>query len=131
MQSAFRLDGAAAIPTEWSVGPWGEAVQGSASGALLARALEARPEAAGMHCARLGFEFWRPVPLRPLAIRVEVLRTGRQTATLQATLLDDGREAIRATAHCRGCDRKPFRKRSAARSASRSGGTAPFGSYQT
>jgi hypothetical protein len=85
-------------PTQWAVGPWSaDALQGSAYGGLLARALERRPEAAGMVPARLSFDLWRPVTRDRLATAVAVLRDGRKARTLEASLLQGGRPVARCT----------------------------------
>src|SRR6185295_8151577 len=86
-------------PTEWAVGPWSsDALQGSAYGGLLVRALERSDAAAGMMLARLSFDLWRPVGLAAIATAVAVLRDGRKARTLEASLEQGGKQVARCTA---------------------------------
>jgi hypothetical protein len=97
-EALFEPDGARFRPTEWAVGPWTpDTLQGSASGGLLARALERSPAAVEMVPARLAFDLWRPVGREPLATTVTVLREGRKARTLEATLLQAGTAVARCT----------------------------------
>ncbi len=95
----FVRDGDAFRPTEWAVGPWSrDALQGSAYGGLLVRALERSEAAAGMMLARLSFDLWRPVGLAPITTAVTVLRDGRKARTLEASLDQAGKQVARCTA---------------------------------
>jgi hypothetical protein len=95
----FVPDGDGFQPTEWSVGPWSaEALQGSACGGLLVRALERSDAAEGMMLARLGFDLWRPVNRDRITTTLAVLRDGRKARTLEASLVQGGRPVARCTA---------------------------------
>ena len=81
------------------MGPWSpDALQGSAYGGLLVRALERSDAAAGMMLARLSFDLWRPVGLASITTAVAVLRDGRKARTLEASLEQGGKQAARCTA---------------------------------
>ncbi len=98
-EAVFVRDGETYRPTEWSVGPWApDAVQGSATGALLARILERLESPHPVVLSRLAFDLWRPVDRRPMTPSVTVLREGRRARTVEASLLQDGQVVIRCTA---------------------------------
>lgn len=98
-QALFISEGESFRPTEWAVGPWSaDALQGSAYGALLARALERSEAAHGMLPGRLSFDLWRPVTGEPLTVAVAVLRDGRKARTAEASLLQAGKPVARCTA---------------------------------
>jgi hypothetical protein len=98
-EAVFVRDGETYRPTEWSEGPWGpDAVQGSATGALLAGILERLPSPYPAVLSRLAFDLWRPVDRRPMTPAVTVLREGRRARTVEASLLQDGQAVIRCTA---------------------------------
>jgi acyl-Coa thioesterase superfamily protein/acyl-CoA thioesterase superfamily protein len=87
------------VPTELARGPWDPRAQhGGAPAALLARALERVESEQPMGIARITYEFLRPVPLAPLALRTRVLRPGGRVQLLEASLLADEQEVCRATA---------------------------------
>ena len=86
-------------PTPWAVGPWSaDTLQGSAYGALLVRALERHPAAAGMALSRLSFDLWRPVTLDELTVTHTVLRDGRKARTVEVSLVQRERAVARCTA---------------------------------
>jgi Thioesterase-like superfamily len=87
------------LATELARGPWDpDAQHGGAPAALLARAVE-RVEAPGaMAVVRLTYEFLRPVPLGPLAVRADVLRPGRRVQLVAASLHTGEEEVARVTA---------------------------------
>lgn len=94
----FDFDGEHYLPAPITRGPWDpEAQHGGAPAALLARAVE-RAEAPGpMRVARVTYEFLRPVPLTPLALRARVIRPGRRVQLVEAGLWADEREVMRVT----------------------------------
>lgn len=95
----FVADGADLQPTEWAVGPWSaDALQASAYGGLLVRALERHEAAAAMMPARLSFDLWRPVTRERLTPSVTVLRDGRKARTLEASLTQGGKPVAHCTA---------------------------------
>lgn len=86
--------------TELTRGPWDSRLQHAGpAAALLARAVEQHPAAAGMAVARLTYELLRPLPVGG-AFRVTVAegRGGRKVRGVEATLVEEGRPAVRATA---------------------------------
>lgn len=101
MASAYFLRrGEAFEATDLTRGPWDSRLQhaGPAS-ALLARAVESHPDAAGMEVARLTFDFLRALPVGGVfEAAVAAGRRGRKVRGLEATLSEGGRPAVRATA---------------------------------
>jgi Thioesterase-like superfamily len=98
MPAALYLrDGDLLVPTEHTRGPWDpDAQHGGPPAALLA--VEAVPAAAAMQLVRLGVRLLRPVPLRPVRARAEVVRDGRRVQRVEAWLEDeDGAELCSAT----------------------------------
>jgi len=90
MTAVYRLDGASAIASDLSSGPWGRMQHGSAPAALIAHVAEATPSAQPMRVARLTIDLMRPVPIAPLTIKTEVLRDGRKIRLLRIDLLAEG-----------------------------------------
>jgi hypothetical protein len=86
-------------PTELARGPWDPGAQhGGAPAALIARAVERVESVVAMDVVRLTYEFLRPVPLAPLELRTRVLRDGKRVQLVEATLLADEQEVVRASA---------------------------------
>jgi len=75
-------------PTENTRGPWDvDSQHGGPPAALLGRAIQLRPDArADMRLVRITFEILRPVPLRTLRVSTRVLRAGRSTELVEASL---------------------------------------------
>jgi hypothetical protein len=99
MPDAFYVpDGERFIPTELTRGPWSaDAQHAGPPAALLAREIESL-EGEGLQLARLTMDVLRPVPLTPLRVATRVIRSGRSTQLVEATLSDDDGEIARATA---------------------------------
>jgi hypothetical protein len=99
-QSIFIPDGPRFAATELARGPWDAAAQhGGAPAALLVRAFERLAGSDGLLFARVSYEFLRPVPLAAIEVRAEVARSGRRSALLEGSIVDeDGRELVRARA---------------------------------
>lgn len=95
----FIPEGEGFVATESTRGPWSRDHQhGGPPAALLARAME-RLAGNGTALARLTFDFLRPVPIAPLAVRAEVTRAGAKVWRLQATLAaTDGTPLVQASA---------------------------------
>lgn len=75
------------LPTTGS--PWGRGSQhGGPPAALLTRAIEGLPDAAGRVAGRLTIELLGPVPVGPLDVTATVVRPGRSVALAEATLVD-------------------------------------------
>ena len=95
----FVLDGDRFVATGSTRGPWSRDHQhGGPPAALLARAME-QLAGDGFLLGRLTFDFLRPVPIAPLAVRVEVVRAGAKVRRLQAGLTTaDGTVLVQASA---------------------------------
>ena len=96
----FVRRGDAFEASELTRGPWDPGLQHAGpAAALLAGAVEAHPDAAGMTVARLTLELLRPLPVGgTFALSVAEGRRGRKVRGLEATLVEDGRPCVRATA---------------------------------
>jgi hypothetical protein len=87
------------VPTELARGPWDpDAQHGGAPAALLARAVEQVEAPGPMAIVRLTYEFLRPVPLTPLAVRARVARPGRRVQLVEVSLHAGDEEVARVTA---------------------------------
>jgi hypothetical protein len=87
------------VSTQLASGPWdANALHGGAPAALLIRAFEQLPAAEGLGLARVTYEFMRPVPVGPLEVHAEVVRPGRRVQLLEASIVADGIEVVRARA---------------------------------
>jgi Thioesterase-like superfamily len=88
------------LATELARGPWDPRSQhGGAPAALLMRAFEQLPAAAGLLVSRVTYEFLRPVPLGELSVSASVVRPGRRVQLLEGSLVGaDGVELVRARA---------------------------------
>jgi hypothetical protein len=83
----YQPDGARFVPTELTRGPWSPDHQHAGPpAALLARAVEAAASVVPGQPASLHYDILRPVPLQPLAVATRVVRAGRRTELLEATL---------------------------------------------
>ncbi|NBM18059.1 thioesterase family protein [Streptomyces sp. GC420] len=91
-----RLEQDRFLPTANTRGPWdAESQHAGPPAALLARAVETRPDAReDMRLARITYEIHRPVPIRPLTLSVEVLRAGRSVEIVEAELSPDGESPV-------------------------------------
>jgi len=97
-RALFVADGGSYRPTESAVGPWNpDLLQGSASAALLARALEGAESPYPARLARLAFDLWRPVSRHPVTTRLAVLREGRKARSVEATLVQEDGVVARCT----------------------------------
>ncbi|HYB30116.1 MAG TPA: thioesterase family protein [Solirubrobacteraceae bacterium] len=87
------------VATKYGRGPWDPgALHGGAPAALLVRAFERVPAPQGLSLARVTYEFMRPVPVGPLEVNAEVVRPGRRVQLLEASIVADGVEFVRARA---------------------------------
>ncbi|MEU8437169.1 thioesterase family protein [Streptomyces sp. NPDC029216] len=84
-EGRFRATGA-------TRGPWDPGAQHAGPpAALLGRAVEERPGARGdMRVARITYEILRPVPIGELTVATSVLRAGRGTEVVEASLTPAG-----------------------------------------
>ncbi len=98
-QPVFETVDGGFVATPLASGPWNPNAQiGGAPAALLARAFERVPAAAGLTVARLTYDFTRPAPIGPLEVRAEVVRPGRRVQLLDGSMLAGGVEVVRARA---------------------------------
>ena len=96
--AVFSLDDVSFMPGPNSTGPWGnDRLHGGPVFGLLARAVELASPDPELVVARLAFDLFRPVPVAPLAVRIEPLRHSSRLALLQAMLLVDEDVFARAT----------------------------------
>ena len=93
----FGREGDAYVPTGHAVGPWDPGqLHGGGPSALLAREVERL--APGMHLTRLTVEFLGAVPLAPVRVRAEIVKSGRRFQLAEAALSVEGRDVLRARA---------------------------------
>ncbi len=62
------------------------------------RAFEQLPAAEGICLARVTYEFLRPALVGPLEVHAEIARSGRRVQLLEASIVADGVEVVRARA---------------------------------
>lgn len=100
MTAAFFVpDGDRFRPSELCRGPWDpDSQHAGPPAALLGRAIEAVPAEVERQVGRVTFEILRPVPLAPLRTQARMTRPGRSVEMIEASLLDDEGEVMRATA---------------------------------
>lgn len=98
--SFYTRDEDTYLSTDLTRGPWSNDHQhGGPPSALLARAAERfGDDAARFFVARLTIDYFRPIPIAPLTVRVEPLKLGRTSQRLQLQLFSGTEELIRATA---------------------------------
>ena len=97
MDAFFIADGDLYVPGNLTRGPWGQTMGGQIVGGLLGWALDSFCDAE-FQPARLTVDLMRPVPLEPVQIETAVQREGRRLKLVDATLLQNGRVAARASA---------------------------------
>jgi acyl-CoA thioesterase len=97
--AVFHPDGERFLPGPHASGPWGaDRMHGGPVFGLMTRAVERAAPDPELIVSRLSFDLFRPVPVAPLAVRVEPLRQGSRLALLQASLEIEGEPYARATA---------------------------------
>jgi len=98
MEAIFRVDGNKVGVSPQAAGPWDPHLQhGSAPAALCVWAAEAIHTPVEMRIARVTIDLMRPVPLVPLTLEAEVLRTGRKIQLCAVRLLVDGVVVVAAS----------------------------------
>src|SRR5262249_7819053 len=86
------------VPTELCRGPWSPTAQhGGPPSALLGRLIEQFENGEEMQVARLTVDLLRPVPLKPLSVRVGWVRPGHKVQLVEAVLSAGEIEVARAT----------------------------------
>jgi hypothetical protein len=97
-EAVFHRDGERYVPTELARGPWDPNAQhGGPCAALLADRLERHEVGAPANVARMTVELLRPVPMRPIELRARTLRPGKKVQLVEASVLADDTEVVRAT----------------------------------
>jgi hypothetical protein len=85
------------VASEMARGPWDPNGQhGGAPAALIVRAFEGLPAPDGLSLARVTYEFVRPAPIGPVEVRAEIVRPGKRVQLLEASMLADGVEVVKA-----------------------------------
>lgn len=86
-------------PTELSRGPWSpEHQHGGAPAALLTGIFDAMEAPTEMRIARLTFDLLKPVPIAPVEVKTEVIRSGKRVQLLAASMLCGDEVVVRAQA---------------------------------
>jgi len=101
MDTAFyeRSGESSYLASELTRGPWDPGAQHAGpAAALLGWEIEGIDGSAGFQVGRIVFEILRPVPIGPVAVRSRVLRPGKRVRLVEASLLVDETELMRATA---------------------------------
>ena len=111
----FYLDGDVVVPTKYAQGPWDPGAQhGGAVAGLLARAVEQVPTPVPMRVARFTLDMLRRVPVKPLDVSTQVLRTGKRIQAVRSDLHDGDQLVASATAVSvrtgAGFDLSPYRQ---------------------
>lgn len=85
------------VASKLARGPWDPNAQhGGAPAALIMRAFEQLPSVDGLALARVTYEFVRPAPIGPVEVRAEIVRPGKRVQLLEASMLAEGIEVVRA-----------------------------------
>ena len=101
MNEAFyeRSGESSFVATELTRGPWDPGSQHAGPpSALLGRELEALESIEGFQVGRVVFEILRPVPIGEVRVESQVLRPGRNVQMVEAKLIGEAGELVRATA---------------------------------
>ena len=96
-EAFFSQDGDLFVPSEATRGPWDPGAQHAGPpSALLGRAVERCEPRADVRVGRITFEILRPVPLEPLAVEAQIVRSGRSVELVEASLSGPDGEVMRA-----------------------------------
>jgi hypothetical protein len=101
MDESFYVSsgGGSFVATELTRGPWDPGAQHAGPpSALLGREIEAMEGSDDFQVGRIVFEILRPVPIGPVRVETRVLRPGKKVRMVEASLLGEGGELMRATA---------------------------------
>lgn len=94
----FARDGNFFVPTTIARGPWTEhATHGGPPGALLAHAIESQRTDPELFVSRITIDLFRPVPIKPLELRTNLVREGKRIKLVDAFILSDGVAVARAS----------------------------------
>ncbi len=89
------------------------------------RAFEQLPSTDGLALARVTYELLRPAPVGPVEVRAEVVRPGGRVQLLEASMMSDGVEVVRARALRVRRAQAPEHGRGVAQPPEHGGGVAP------
>ncbi len=104
-----QLDEATFDSSPWTAGPWGPDKQHAGPpSALLARAIERFEPRDGHRLGRVSIDVLGAVPVAPLRIEVERLRSGRRLELFEARAVADGRAVLVARAWRLACAPSDF-----------------------
>jgi hypothetical protein len=104
-----QLDENTFASSPWTAGPWGPDKQHAGPpSALLARAMERFEPREGHRLGRVSVDVLGAVPVAPLRIEVERLRSGRRLELFEATALADDRPVLVARAWRLACTPDDF-----------------------
>lgn len=93
----FRREGDRFVPSALTQGPWDpDALHGGAVAALAAHGIESLPAPAPMRLCRLSVDLLRAVPMAPLEVETEVLRTGKRLQLSELRIAHQGKPVVRA-----------------------------------
>ncbi|MEX2108834.1 MAG: thioesterase family protein [Solirubrobacterales bacterium] len=100
MASAFyACDGDRYLATELTRGPWDPGAQHAGPpAALVGREIERLEDADEFQVGRVTFEIMRSIPIGPLSVEAKVIRPGRSVQLIEASLVNDDGELMRARA---------------------------------
>ncbi|MSQ29098.1 MAG: thioesterase family protein [Dehalococcoidia bacterium] len=97
--AVFTRDGDSYVPTSHAKSPWSpDGLHGGPPAGLLAYAIARFVDDPEMQISRLTVDLFRMVPNTPLRTRVEAVRSGRRVMGVDAVLIADGVEVVRASA---------------------------------
>ena len=104
-----QLDETTFDSSPWTAGPWGPDKQHAGPpSALLARAIERFEPRDGHRLGRVSIDVLGAVPVAPLTVEVERLRSGRRLELFEATAVADGRAVLVARAWRLACTPDDF-----------------------
>jgi hypothetical protein len=93
----YTPDGEVFISTDWTRGPWAPRAQHAGPpAALVGRAIE-QIDPQPFQVARFTMEILKPIPIAPLHVEANPVRTGRRVQYVQASLTAGGTEVARAS----------------------------------
>src|SRR5690349_2588952 len=95
--SLWQRDGERVVPSVFCRGPWSpDLLHGGAVGALFAETAQSVMVADG-EPVRLTVDLLKPVPLQPMTVSTQVVRTGRRLQLVDTSLRFDGSLVARAS----------------------------------
>lgn len=96
--AVYVLDGDSFVPTPSAGSPWSAGLQhGGPPSGLLTRAIEAFARESDLQISRLSIDLLRPIPMTPLRVRTNRVRSGKRMQVVDATLHGGGMDVARAS----------------------------------